>query len=184
MKIDLNNIELMNQLLRIITTNQGWYTPIITLSFLILLWKNNNNIQNQENNILEIYKIVNNLNKKLLEQDFYKNFLNNINNGIIFSNNSINLAFDPTSYSYSIFKYMFLSYFNNPINNIFICLLNWSVYKYYYSVRINGLNQGFLSNRINSALQRSNLGNLMRLKIFSWIYNEYLRKGTRFFIRF
>ena len=64
MKIDLNNIELMNQLLRIITTNQGWYTPIIALSFLILLWKNNNNIQNQENNILEIYKIVNNLNNK------------------------------------------------------------------------------------------------------------------------
>jgi hypothetical protein len=184
LKIDLNNLDLINQFFRIITTNQGFYIPIAFLSFLVFIWKRNTELQNQENNIKQIFDIINNINKNFINQPYYKNFLDNLDKGLIFTNDSIRLAMDPNGYSLMIFKYFFMSFFQNPINWLFITILKWTVYKSYYSIRVRNIRQTYLNNRIDSALVRSNLGNTMRLRLFRWFYNEFYKKSTLFFIRF
>jgi hypothetical protein len=124
LKGDLNNFDLYNQILRILSINSNFHNTIFIFVLIIILYKNNKQIDLERNNFIDFFTNIQTINSNITQAPFYNNFLENIKRIIKLNEDSKFLYENPLDFMSLFFKNLLISFLNQPITIIFSIFFN------------------------------------------------------------
>jgi hypothetical protein len=184
MKGNLNDFDFYNQLWRILTTNSSFTNTIFIFTLFVIFYKSSGRIYSTNNNFQELLENINIINNRIITQPFYQNFLETLKKVIKLKEENQELYENPLTFVQSRIVNSFYSCLNQPLILTFIYFFNRIIWKIYYVNRIRNFNQTYLSERIRSAIMRSNFMRPANIQLMFSTYNGIYKQWIKIALKY